>query len=62
MTGPPAPLRICSAQGDYEVAFRESVAEVVTDLLTVGLSYLLTPGDAVVDATETVDLPLLPKG
>ena len=36
--------------------------EVVTDLLTVGLSYLLTPGDAVVDAAETVDLPLLPKG
>jgi len=36
--------------------------EVTTDLLTVGLSYLLTPGDAVVDATETIDLPELPKG
>ena len=36
--------------------------EVVTDLLTVGLSYLLKPGDAVADATDTIDLPDLPKG
>lgn len=36
--------------------------EVVTDLLTVGLSYLLQPGDAIVDATDTIDLPDLPKG
>lgn len=36
--------------------------EVVDDLLTVGLSYLLQPGDAVADATDTIDLPDLPKG
>lgn len=30
--------------------------EIVTDLLTVGLDYLLTPGDAVADATDTVTL------
>ena len=36
--------------------------EEVDDLLTVGLSYLLKPGDAVADATDTIDLPDLPKG
>ena len=36
--------------------------EIVDDLLPVGLSYLLKPGDAVVDATDTIDLPDLPKG
>lgn len=30
--------------------------EVVTDLLTVGLSYLLKPGDAVVDASDEITL------
>lgn len=36
--------------------------EVVTDLLTIGLSYLFKPGDAVADAADTVELPELPKG
>jgi hypothetical protein len=30
--------------------------EAVTDLLTVGLSYLITPGDDLADASDTVDL------
>lgn len=35
--------------------------EVVTDLLTVGMSYFLLPGDAIADASDTVSLPLQPK-
>lgn len=36
--------------------------EATTDLLSVALSYFLTPGDAVADAADTVSLPDQPKG
>ncbi len=41
---------------------RQPSDEVVTDLLRVGMSYYLVPGDAIADASDTVTLPLMPKG
>jgi hypothetical protein len=47
---------------EYLVEFATSFSiekqstEIATDLLKVGLNYLLTPGDAVADATDTITL------